>query len=80
MSCVQEIKTMETKNKENTAENVRELSPAERVTRDKVIKSAQAIDMMSLMGMNRHERRALASLNNAGKITGTNKPYVKSNT
>lgn len=43
-------------------------------TRKLVKKAARDIDLMSLMGMNRHERRALAKINRINKIDGSNRP------
>lgn len=43
----------------------------------KVLAGAGRIDALSAMGMNRHERRALAKINKRKKIPGTMKPYVR---
>lgn len=45
-------------------------------TRKLVKKAARDIDLMSLMGMNRHERRALAKINRINKIDGSNRPIT----
>lgn len=43
----------------------------------KVLEMATSLNMLSAMGMNRHQRRGLAKANGVKKITGSMKPFVK---
>lgn len=55
------------------------MSQSEQVIKRKVLNDANRISLLAIMGMNRHERRALAKLNDIKKIAGKNIPYAKSN-
>lgn len=54
------------------------MSQSEQVIKRKVLNDANRISLLAIMGMNRHERRALAKLNDIKKIAGKNTPYAKS--
>lgn len=45
--------------------------------RNAVRAAGKKLDLMSMMGMNRHERRALARVNRIKNIRGSNKPFVR---
>lgn len=45
--------------------------------KEHVLKAASGTEMLAVMGMNRHARRAIAKLNKRAKIPGSMKPYVK---
>lgn len=54
----------------------RENMSDERV-KNRVMRTARTLDMMSAMGMNRKERRYLAKKNGTMRIVGSMKPFVK---
>lgn len=41
------------------------------------IMTSKGVSIMELMGRNRHERRALARINNVQKIGGSMRPYER---
>lgn len=54
-------------------------SMREREIKKSVLGKVREIDLMSLMGMNRHARRALAKANHVKKIGGSMKPIRNEN-
>lgn len=52
------------------------MSGNEQDVKRSVYGTAQRLDLMSVMGMNRHERRALAKINGRAKIAGSTRSYV----
>lgn len=56
------------------SENV---TPSIEEIKRKALQDAERIELLSVMGMNRHQRRAIAKFNKRKKIPGTMKPYVK---
>lgn len=45
--------------------------------KQRVLKAAKGLDMLSAMSMNRAERRRIAKMNNMPRILGSVKPFVK---
>lgn len=49
----------------------------EKVIKEKILRAANRVDMLSAMRLNRHERRGLSRRNGGVKILGSVKPYFK---